>query len=158
MTGGIVKNNILTAGGYISYISVNGSITFDDVHDTNICNNIILTKGYIEPNADTNGHRKNSGLITYKNMNKRAWGEDAIDISAEWDEVFMKYNNGVISPVSNFHFKDEYKEYENQVGIYGGTGFKDEALAPIPRIVSKKVDESTDGSGKLQIEVTVKAQ
>ena len=44
------------------------------------------------------------------------------------------------------------------IGIYGGSGFSDEALAPIPRIVSKKVAEQTDGSGKLQIEVTVKAQ
>ena len=161
MTGGIVKNNILTAeGGKIGGGMTSGNITFRNVHNTTICNNIILATGEIEArgNNDYSGAR-NSGLITYKNMNKRAWGEDAIDISAEWDEVFKKYNNGAISPVSNFHFKDEYKEYENQVGIYAGDSFSDDkSLAPIPRIISKKVADCTDESGKLQIIVKVKAQ
>lgn len=156
MTGGIVKNNILTAGGYIWHASVQNP-TFGNVHNVTICNNILLTSGHIE-NYYSGQSTNNSGLLVFDNMAKSAWGEDAIVISAEWTEVFTKYNNGAISPTSKFHFTDEYKQYENQVGIYGGTGFKDEALAPIPRIVSKKVDESTDGSGKLQIEVTVKAQ
>ncbi|MBR5744372.1 MAG: hypothetical protein IKX94_03495, partial [Muribaculaceae bacterium] len=122
------------------------------------CNNIILTTGVTQPFANSS-ETPNSGLVTYKNMHRGAWGEDAVDISAEWDEVFMKYNNGTIAPVSNFHFKKEYQEYENQVGIYAGDGFSDEkSLAPIPRIISKKVAESTDESGKLQIVVKVKAK
>ena len=43
------------------------------------------------------------------------------------------------------------------IGIFGGSGFDPKALAPIPRIVSKKVDEQTDGTGRLHIEVTVKS-
>lgn len=159
MTGGIVKNNILTAeGGKLGGGRTSGKITFRNVHNTTICNNIILATGEIEARGtnDYSGDR-NSGLITYKNMNKRAWGEDAIDISAEWDEVFEKYNNGAISPASNFHFKDEYKEYENQVGIYAGDGFSDGALPPVPYIVAKKIDDKTDAAGKLNIKVRVKA-
>ena len=73
------------------------------------------------------------------------------------ERYFKNFNNGAITPASNFHFEDEYLEYENKVGIYAGDGFDPYALAPIPRIVSKKVAEQTDGSGKLSIEVTVKS-
>ena len=77
-----------------------------------------------------------------------------------WDDVF--YANKGVSILSDYRLKGSWGKGKatdgTDIGIYGGTGFKDEALAPIPRIVSKKVDESTDGSGKLQIEVTVKAQ
>ena len=43
------------------------------------------------------------------------------------------------------------------IGIYGGSSFSDKALAPIPRIVSKSVDEQSDASGKLTVKVTVKS-
>ena len=86
-------------------------------------------------------------------------GDAPIIINASVEDLFEKWNNGSISPASNFHFKEEYKEYETQVGIYAGDGFSDEkSLAPIPRIISKKVAESTDESGKLQIVIKVKAQ
>ena len=156
MTGGIVKNNILTAGGYTSYGYVVGSITFNDVHNSTIFNNIILTTGYIEPGDNSNGNTKNSGLVIYENMHRGAWGEEAIDISAEWTEVFTKYNGGSISPVSDFHFKPEYQQYSD-CGIYGGDGFSDGALPPVPFIVSKSIPEQTDASGKLNIKIRVKA-
>ena len=86
------------------------------------------------------------------------WGDNCINIGdIDWNDVFEKYNGGEISINSNFHLKGDYEQYDNKIGIYGGSGFNPEALAPIPRIVSKKVDEHTDGSGKLHIEVTVKA-
>ena len=50
-----------------------------------------------------------------------------------------------------------------QIGIYGGNGkteqdnFDDEALAPIPRIISKEIPEQTDAEGKLNIKITVKS-
>ena len=73
-----------------------------------------------------------------------------------WNDVFV--TNAGISPSSNFHFNENYKEYEDKVGIYAGSGFDPYALAPIPRIISKKVDEQSDASGKLTINVTVKAR
>ena len=88
------------------------------------------------------------------------WGDNCKNIGdVNWADVFEK--SADVSFNSNFHFKDdsEYKQYEGKIGIYGGTGFKDDkSLAPIPRIISKKVSESTDSSGKLQIVVKVKAQ
>lgn len=95
------------------------------------------------------------------NMTKGGeWGDNGVDIGGEtdWNNVFEKYNQGSISLNSNFHLKGDYKQYDSKIGIYGGTSFTNEALAPIPRIVSKKVAEQTDGTGKLKIEVTVKAQ
>ena len=71
--------------------------------------------------------------------------------------VFENYNNGKVDPSSDFHFKEAYKQYENQVGIYAGTGFNDQQLAPVPYIVNKKVDEQTDAQGKLNVKIRVKA-
>ena len=80
---------------------------------------------------------ENSSVIA--NMTKGNLGEDPINIGdVDWDDVFVNYNGGAVSTASNFHFKDEYKEYENQVGIYAG-------------------DDKTDAAGKLNIKVRVKA-
>ena len=98
-------------------------------------------------------------MITSGNMSFKAYGENAIVIQAEngWDDVFVNYNNGRVSTESNFHFKEAFKQYENQVGIYAGTGFSDEALPPIPYIVAKDIPDHTDASGKLNIKIRVKA-
>ena len=66
-------------------------------------------------------------------------------------------NANGISPTSNFHFTESNQEYENQVGIYAGTGFSDKQLAPVPYIVAKRVDTETDASGKLNVKIRVKA-
>lgn len=148
INGGVIKNNIVMDRDYRYYAFSDKGHAFDHVDNATIIYNIILSERV---------HR-GSNNQDYKNLAVFSqWGNDPIEIDAiNTEDIFIK-DKGV-SPFSNFHFKNEYKQYESQVGIYGGTGFKDEALAPIPRIVSKKVDESTDGSGKLQIEVTVKAQ
>ena len=157
MSGGIVKNNIFVSGGYVSHGSVVGDITFDDVHNSTICDNIML-KTYVEPNDNYNGHTKNSDNIIYGNMFRGEWGEKAINVSAEWTDVFADYNNGAVSPASNFRFKGDYQQYEGEVGIYGGTEpFSDSALPPVPYIVSKVIPEQTDASGKLNIKIRVKA-
>ncbi len=99
---------------------------------------------------------ENSSVIA--NMTKGNLGEDPINIGdVDWNDVFVNYNGGAVSTASNFHFKDEYKEYENQVGIYAGDGFSDGALPPVPYIVAKKIDDKTDAAGKLNIKVRVKA-
>ena len=70
--------------------------------------------------------------------------------------MFKNWNGGAINPMSDFHFKDEYQQYSD-VGIYGGTGFNDKQMAPIPFIVAKSIGEQTDAAGKLRIRVKVKA-
>jgi len=43
------------------------------------------------------------------------------------------------------------------VGIYSGTGFNDDQLAPVPYIIGKRIPEQTDASGQLLIQIRVKA-
>ena len=87
------------------------------------------------------------------------WGRDPDlkKIEANWNDVFENYNGGAISPVSDFHFKGDYKQYENQVGVYAGGVDFDKQLAPVPYIVAKQVDTETDASGKLNVKIRVKA-
>lgn len=85
-------------------------------------------------------------------------GDGCINLNdIDWNNVFVNYNEGAINTASDFHFKDEYKDYENQVGIYAGTGFSDEQKAPTPYIIEKEIDEQTDAQGKLKIKISVKA-
>ena len=70
--------------------------------------------------------------------------------------LFLKYEG--ISPNSNFHFSEDYSQYEGQVGIYAGPEpFDDKQMAPVPYIIEKKVDPQTDASGQLNIKIRVKA-
>ncbi len=145
INGGIISNN------YIKYYGT--SYWFYFISNSIITNNIFLsnfTNTYSSSNNEINGNMKLSGLDDETNINLGA--------DVDWNDVFVKYNNGAISTVSDFHFSDKYKQYENKVGIYAGSSFNDKQLAPIPRIVSKTVDEQTDGSGRLLINITVKAQ
>ncbi len=85
--------------------------------------------------------------------NGDSWGEDCVTVT-DWSEVFV--NDRGITPYSDYHFKEAYKQYSDK-GIYGGTGFSDSALPPVPYIVSKSIPQQTDASGKLRIRVAVKA-
>ena len=83
-------------------------------------------------------------------------GDNPINIGdLAWEDLFKKYCG--ISPTSDFHFSDDYAQYEHIVGIYSGTGFNDNQLAPVPYIVAKDVKEQTDASGKLNVKIRVKA-
>ena len=85
-------------------------------------------------------------------------GDCAIVLGNEGlNDVFENYNNGSISPNSDFHFKDEFSQYQSQIGIYAGNGFNDHQTAPVPYIVSKSIPDQTDASGKLNIKIRVKA-
>lgn len=156
-------------GGTISYCIVLGSSThhsgrlsfnvgMNAINSSIITGNIFRTIINYE-NSSWPAYYGPSGCTGSNNYGAN-WGDDRIDIGVGLSDLFKNWNNGAISPASNFHFKDEYKEYESQVGIYAGASpFRDDkSLAPIPRIVSKKVDESTNSSGQLHVEVTVKAK
>ena len=137
---GVIQHNMLLHGTH-SLINVNATVT----------NNVITASDGLSNWSST--------IISSGNMGTIALGEDAIVIQPEkgWDDVFVNYNGGAVSTASNFHFKDEYKEYENQVGIYAGDGVSDGAFPPVPYIVAKKIDDKTDAAGKLNIKVRVKA-
>lgn len=169
-TNAKVTNNITTAmiginGGTILNNVIVNSVKVRDYYypileasNSVISYNVFLGKGSSGyPSSQYQVHGDNNQ--GYMNMTRGiSWGEECKNIGdVEWADVFKK--NAGVSISSEYHFKDGYIEYEKKIGLYGGTGFNDDtSLAPIPRIVSKKVAEQTDGTGRLKIEVTVKAQ
>ena len=90
-----------------------------------------------------------------------AVGTDVIEhnlgADVDWNDVFQNYNNATISPESNFHFSEKYKEYESKVGIYAGTSFSASQMAPVPYISHKDIPQETDAQGMLNVKIRVKA-
>lgn len=134
--GGTLSNNILNAS---TVEALNSTISY----------NIIIDAGaalYL------------GGSTPIDNMAWGASGEGIVNLSGvDPNDVFTDYNNGIISPASDFHFKGEYMQYENTIGIYAGDGFDDSGMAPVPYIMAKKVAEQTDASGMLNVKIRVKA-
>ena len=124
------------------------------VQSSTITNNFILSGG-------SSFHSGDNCFASNNCRGTASWGENPIVLAegAKWEDIFVS-NKGV-NIYSDYHLKTGVKLDKGldgtDIGIYGGSGFSDQALAPIPRIVSKKVDEMTDGTGRLRIEVTVKA-
>ncbi len=143
--GGVISNNIVTYS--------DSSYPLNYISNSSITGNIFLQKkASVLGNASNNSV---SGNMVFRAMQE---DEDVVDLTGiDYDDVFVNYNNSTISPASDFHFKEAYKQYENQVGIYAGTGFNDQQIAPVPYIVAKRVDEQTDASGKLNVKIRVKA-
>lgn len=146
---GVIMNNIITdaCGGLYD-----GAIFADN---TIISYNVM----FIKPGSGSNwGHSnvKGGGNNGTDNMAYINFGESCINVNGiSWSTIFKK--NAGITPASDFHFTEDYIQYENQVGIYAGTGFNDQQMAPVPYIVAKHVDEQTDSSGKLNVKIRVKA-
>lgn len=98
--------------------------------------------------------------IIYSNLYKKevSLEEEPLNVNnADWNDVFVNFNNGSISPNSNFHFKEDYIQYENQVGVYANGVDFDKQIAPVPYIVAKRIDQETDAAGRLKIQVRVKS-
>jgi len=128
------------------YAFADPGYAFDHVNNSTMSNNIILTTR-VWRGSNSQGY---NNLVV-----GGAWGDYPLYIDANIEDLFIK-DQGVI-PSSNFHFKDDYKQYESQVGVYvDGTDF-DKQIAPVPYIVAKHVDEQTDASGKLNVKIRVKA-
>ena len=156
VNSGVINHNVVTSTCRVyeyEYYSRYEYKAFAKVHNSTISNNILLDPG--------DGLHSGSGCIVTNNMLcNRSWGDECFNIT-DWAEVFVGSINGV-SITSNFHLKSDAPGVgkatdHTDVGIYGGTSFNDDCLAPIPRIVSKVIPEQTDASGKLKIQVTVKA-
>lgn len=142
--GGVIVNNVIVGHHGQSW---GGNVPIRSASNSTIMGNVCLT---FVPYEGTWCDGQLSG-----NMCNREYGDDCIVVTNGWDDVFVK-NSGV-NITSDYHFKDAYKEYENKVGIYAGTGFSDGALPPIPYISEKKIAEQTDAAGKLSIQIKVKA-
>lgn len=150
LDGGVIEYNIFTwrlnDDRPFDYYYTSGTVAICD--NCQITNNIFINRDRMDTGSNN--------VITHNMLNGAEWGDDPVRIDADWNDVFKKYNNAAINPVTDFHFTNTYQEY-SACGIYGGTGFNDHQTAPVPYIVSKEVAEQTDASGHLNITVVVRA-
>lgn len=145
--------------GYLEYIKggkIANNIFCYDTTALYCVSNVSITDNYFYRDVHYNGE----GLTTSGNMCWNFnWGDNPINAGlskyAEWDQVFEKPLG--ITPASNFHFKEKYAEYEGKVGIYGGTGFSEGCMPPVPYVSVKEIDEQTDAAGNLKVTLRVKA-
>ena len=151
---GTIKYNVVCYDNYYNYGYGPGNprYSLEGVHRSTITNNIFrygTGRGKILNGIDCQ---------TSNNfLENGSFGDNPIEINASITDILVNVNNWNISPLSNFHFSDTYNQYENQVGIYGGTSFSDSQLPPTPYIVGKVIPDHTDAEGKLNIKVRVKA-
>ena len=146
INAGIIDNNIIT------FAPGSGSYPLGLVSNSQIRNNIIFQ------------HRDNihtgSACLVSNNLLTRGWGDNCCVVTS-LNDVFVGPNNGV-NPNSNFQLKEGLWKTGatdgGEIGIYGGTGFKDTALPPGPRIVASKIADQTDASGNLSVEITVSVE
>lgn len=138
VSGGIVRNNIFP-------VEVT-SYSLENIMSSTISDNILY-----------DGANGTSGSVGSNNIFVHAsyFGDDYVKLSvSEWSELFVK--NAGITPASDFHFTEGYQKYSG-IGIYGGTGFSDSGMAPVPFIEAKDIPDKTDAAGMLKIKVRVKA-
>lgn len=159
INGGIINHNVITSKIATSYWAgkPTSHSSFNQVSNTSITNNFI---------TDFANTGMGACYISSNCIGDNPWEQDEspinLDENKKFDDIF-KDNKGVKAS-SNYHLKDGIDKSKfigsdgTEIGIYGGSSFSDDkSLAPIPRIVSKEVDEQTDGSGRLTIKVTVKS-
>lgn len=150
LTNNIMKDVYYTRGAIIdnNVICGDNSWTFYDCQNSvSISYNVILNWD----GAYNDYNNQKTGNLIYSGN----WGDDCVKLN-DLKGVFE--NNSGVNPVSNYHFKDAYQEYEGIYGIYGGEGFSDGQLPPVPYISSKSVPKETDASGNLHINITVNAK
>ncbi len=144
---GTIKNNVLCKHSAYSNISYN---TLYNVSNCIIDANIIRNTAALH-NGD------NCQVINNLYING-SWGDDPVNLGqVDENALFKNLNGWQVNPVSDFHFADDYKQYESQVGIYAGTGFSGTNLPPVPYIVAKRIATETDAEGKLKVQIRVNA-
>lgn len=163
INGGTVNHNIITSLSYFyntrlyrtdpsQYVGINAST---------ITNNIFLSYYEINDMKPINCQISNNLYLTSSYRVTYDMVPVMVENGKTWDDVFGEGNNKGVSILSDYRLKGTWGKGAatdgSDIGIYGNIAEKKD-LAPIPRIISKKVSESTDASGKLQIVVKVKAQ
>lgn len=152
-----VTNNIISRLDYVSGGIVRNNI-FPVWDPENASLNYIVSST-ISDNMLYDGANTTSGCVGSNNMFQTNFITDTFDDNVflsyeEWSKLFVK--NAGITPASDFHFTEEYQKYSG-IGIYGGTGFSDSGMAPIPFIEAKSIPDKTDAAGMLKIKIRVKA-
>lgn len=154
---GQIYNNIFLSYGQNGSDGWNAYMRTIEAYCTSIHHNVITTHTS-SPSYYYYNVIVGSDNTVFSNICHEVIGDNTELLSGvDWNTVFEKYNGGAIDPMSDFHFTNEYVQYENQIGIYGGTGFNDHQTAPVPYIVAKRIDQETDAAGQLKIQVRVKA-
>ena len=157
-----------------NYIRGNAWFAMSNAHVTNnIMNGIGNINGGVVMNNITSGYTREFYYSHYRypsidNVDNSTIKDNICSYTEFWDcnNCIIRNNrtgdfSGIIKKwdgigtTSDFHFNDTY-EGDTNIGIYGGTGFSDDCLPPMPRITSKNIAEQTDEQGKLKIQVTVK--
>ena len=153
---GYVNHNIIVSYNFGYFYSGCGEVALI-VKNSSIMNNFILERSISGENSYINRNCfKGSG---YSGVDETPI---TLDDGKTWGDIFRSHKG--VSMASDYRLKDgvdksKFKGTDGTtIGIEGGSGFDPDALAPIPRIVSKKVDEQSDASGKLTINVTVKSK
>ena len=162
INAGIINHCVITDAGNSVYHSTTLSYYYSHhpligVSNTSIINNFFLS--FIDGNSVSNCQ------ILKNCIGVASWGSDEAPIVLDTDKTFndIFYANKGVKISSDYRIKEKSDNFKGTDGTYigiegGTTGFDPDALAPIPRIISKKVDEQSDASGKLTINVTVKAK
>lgn len=159
-SGVVINQNYIRGncymGGTNAFVSNNILNGIENVNGGQINNNIF--GGYVIYRATFN-YIKNS-IVKY-NVHPWGWYNSENNLAqfntenSNLASIFVSWNG--ISTDSDLHFLDTYEGDTNQ-GIYSGTGFSDDCLPPMPRIVSKNIAEQTDAQGKLKVQVIVKSK
>ena len=153
INGGVISNNIVLSSGEYRRGQYGLSGSYDLYSRAIIASNSTITNNIVCHKSPLHGN----DCIASSNMVISNFGDECINIgSSTWGDVFINYNNGSVTPASDFHFKEAFQQYSN-IGIYGGTGFSDSGMAPVPFIEAKSIPDKTDAAGMLKIKIRVKA-
>lgn len=154
VVGGIIRHNIFTG---VKARDNDGTSPWTQIQ--NVSASVIEDNFFL--NWSNGAYGISNCVISHNCIGQGEWGEEPYKLGegVSWNDVFNKHKG--CTPSSDYSLKGTWGKGEasdgTDIGIFGGSGFDPKALAPIPRIVSKKVDEQTDGTGRLHIEVMVKS-
>lgn len=143
----VFTNNIANGIEYVNGGTICNNLFFGDIYTNSYYGNYsfqYINNSTLKNNLSLHGDRSSSNNLWQDNL-----------ITAQWSSYIVRWDGA--KTTSDVHFNDTY-EGSKEIGIYGGTGFSDDCLPPMPYIVSKSIAEQTDSQGKLKIQVTVKTK
>lgn len=172
--GNVDVNNSTCTGTVINQSYLRNGSSFNGASATlmnNVINNVNgLTGGIVANNVFVNGSGFSNcsvyqnifingqglgGNVSFGNMAKSDVGDSPVNIGElTWDDLFVKFNNGGVTPASDFQMKEQYRPLYAECGIYGGTGFRNQP--PMPFFMAKSIPGQTDADENLVIQVKVK--
>lgn len=148
---GIINHNVIQ-----SYVPGRNPLFI--VKNSLITNNVFCI-GYAICSVDSRDNQIHNNISGYLYGQSLNYNTVSQLLQKKPEDLFVNPGPGV-SVESDFHLKDSIGigagTDGTDIGIYGGTGFKDDCIAPIPRIVSKNIPEQTDAEGKLNIRIEAK--